>query len=58
MAAQDRDRTVIKTGSNAGWLVAIILAIVLAGAALAYYNGWIGNNEPDVQIEIDLPGSG
>lgn len=59
MATHDRDTTVVKTGSGgAGWFVAALLVVVIAGAALAYFNGWIPGNEPDVQIEIDLPGTG
>lgn len=58
MATPERDTTVIKTGSSAGWFVATLLVVVIAGAALAYYNGWLPGSEPDVQIEIDLPGTG
>ncbi|MEQ8656439.1 MAG: hypothetical protein RIC24_03915 [Hyphomicrobiales bacterium] len=58
MATRDSKTTVVKTGGGAGWFVAILLVIVLAGAALAYTNGWLPGSEPEVQIEIDLPGSG
>ncbi|MFN3227307.1 MAG: hypothetical protein ACE360_13785 [Hyphomicrobiales bacterium] len=44
--------------NNAGWFVAGILVVVLVGAAVAYTNGWLPGSEPDVQIEVDLPGSG
>jgi len=58
MATRDSGTTVVKSGSGAGWFVAILLVVVLAGAALAYTNGWLPGSEPEVQIEIDLPGSG
>lgn len=56
MATHDTETTVVKTSNSAGWFVAILLVIVLAGAALAYTNGWLPGSEPDIQIEVDLPG--
>lgn len=59
MATQDRETTVVQTSSgNAGWFIAIVLVIVLAGAVVAYYNDWLPGTEPSIEVELNLPGAG
>ncbi|MGE0844956.1 MAG: hypothetical protein AB7L41_01720 [Flavobacteriaceae bacterium] len=43
------------SGNNALWLIAGMLIAVVIGGGILYANGWLGDRDADINVNIDLP---